>query len=445
MGDASGIPARHGASLAVPLSSVKEVQVRRGDAAKTVFAVLGATVAIALVAVATSDNGSSTPVQQQSDSIVFSCPLVYSWDGTHWRLDSGTFGGAITRGAQRTDLDNLLYARPQQGGLCFLVTNQSPETDHIDALSVLAVDHAPGITVAPDGAGRLHSVGSLIAPVRAVDATGADILPRIAQEDGWHWASRAVRRDTASMTDAREALTLSFSRGSGRTPARLVVDGRNTTWAAMMMGEMVSLHGRATPAWYDSLDHDPALVRQTISAMAQTGFLQVSVWDGNRWLSQGFLPEAGPELAKRQVIPLDLASAGGDTVRIRLETSPGFWLLDRVALDTSAEQALQVRELHPDTATFGDGSDALPLIADRDDRYLDLETSDSARVTFTDPEVPAGMVRSYLLRSTGWYRIHTPQTDAPSPLLAAMGQPGMLARLALARLNQELAGAELGQ
>jgi hypothetical protein len=37
-------------------------------------------------------------------------PLVYSWDGRRWRLDSGTFGGAIMSASTRTDVDNLLYA-----------------------------------------------------------------------------------------------------------------------------------------------------------------------------------------------------------------------------------------------------------------------------------------------------------------------------------------------
>lgn len=433
------LPVAPGGPFRVPLDQVRQVEARHGDVGKTIVLLAGIGAAVAMVATLSGNSDNHTYSPPPEPNLPISCPLVYSWDGTHWRLDSGTFGGAITRGAQRTDVDNLMYIRPDHGALRFRVANRAPETDHIDALSVLAVDHAPGITIAPDGAGGLHTIGTPIPPARAVDGRGADILPRIAREDGWQWASPVIHRDTARTSSVREALILSFPFRGGSRSARLVVDGRNTTWAAQMMSELVALHGAATAAWYDSLDQDPDFLRRNASAIAQTAFLQVSVWNGNRWLPQGLLPEAGPELAKRQVIPIELLATPDDTVRIRLETAPGFWLLDRVALDTTAEQPYRVTELHPQSAVMLDGRDVSSLLAGTDNRYLTLESGDIARVRFHQPPVPAGMVRSYILRSTGWYRIHSPMAGEPSPLLTRVGQPGALSRLTVARLNQELA------
>lgn len=71
-----------------------------------------------------TDNGGSDQT--------YSCPLVYSWDGQRWRLDSGTFGGAIMPALARTEVDNLLHAVPVGDSLRLRITNELNETDHLD-------------------------------------------------------------------------------------------------------------------------------------------------------------------------------------------------------------------------------------------------------------------------------------------------------------------------
>ena len=115
-----------------------------------------------------------------------------------WQLglkESGTFGGAIFRTLSRTDVDNLDFARAEEGQLRLRLANELAETDYVDALSVLAVDHAPGVTVAPDGHGVLHSLGSLTPPLSAHDDRGHDALDRVVSADG-------CRKAYVAFTDA---------------------------------------------------------------------------------------------------------------------------------------------------------------------------------------------------------------------------------------------------
>jgi len=60
----------------------------------------------------------------------------------------------------RTDVDNLDFVQPEHGVMRLKLANEQRETDYVDALSVLAVDHDSGLTVAPDAAGRLHTIGA---------------------------------------------------------------------------------------------------------------------------------------------------------------------------------------------------------------------------------------------------------------------------------------------
>jgi hypothetical protein len=373
-------------------------------------------------------------------NIFSSCPLVYSWDGKHWRLDSGTFGGAIVRALTKTDVDNLDFATPQEGILRLKLSDELAETDYVDGLTVLAVDHDSGMTVAPDGAGKLFSVGPLTLPEGARDFHGEDVLAPVSAADGWNWESSPVVRDTAVAADLRDGIELTFPRPPGVRAARLVADANNSPWAAAMMLGFVSAHGRATQAWYDSLDARPERTRQLFAKLLSEALLRVSVRVDGRWEPQGAVGEAGPEVAKRQVVPLDLSGVRGDTVRIRLESVPNFWLVDRVALDFSAAGPLTVTELSPRVALDQQGQDVRDSLAVLDGRFLRMEPGDFAEVHYQVPEVPPGQARTFLLRSTGYYRIHSPEAGEPDLTLLkrVLSEPAAIAQISIVRLNQAL-------
>jgi len=438
-GNRPGSPADDPAGrIAMPLSEVQSVDIQRVSAGKTVLLIGGLGLTAIVIAAAVSDEP-----EPASPPPHVSCPLVYSWDGSTWRLDSGTFGGAIAPALARTDVDNLMYAAPENGLLRLRVANELNETDYLDALSVLAVDHAPGFTVAPDGAGRLHTLGPLTPPASARDFRGTDALARVRAADDWSWESNPSGRDTAVTADIRDGIELVFPL-SQREHARLVIDGHNSPWASFLMQKFVAAHGSSTQAWYDSLAAHPHLARELGSLLAREAFLGVSVWTGERWEVQGYVWEAGPEILKRQVFTLDLSRASGDSVRIRLESAPSFWLIDHVALDTAAPAGLEVHEIFAHTARDHSGVDVRARVRSRDQSHFVLERGQGAELSFRVPDVPAGRTRSYLVRSSGWYRIHSPETEpADRKILAqVMGRPYGASRVAVGRFNDAIRALE---
>lgn len=437
--------------VAIPLADVEGVEVERISAGGTML-LLAAVGATAVAVVAAISGGSNEPVRQPSPPpsgpsctgqgcFQFSCPLVYSWDGTRWRLDSGTSGGAITRGLQRTDVDNLDYATPRDGVLRLRVANELAETDYLDALTVLAVDADSGFVVAPDPRGGLHTLGALAAPVSAREFRGGDALARVSDADGWNWESGPSGRDTARAEDLRDGLILAFVRPHGAARGHLVLDANSSSWSALLLGEFVRAHGSATQAWYDSLDARPAVARATGARLAREAFLSAAVRTGEGWVPQGIFWEAGPEVVKRQVLDLDLSGVAGDTVVVRLESAPSFWLVDRVAMDFTADRSLAVHELPLLSARDATGRDVAPLIAAADDRYFVLAHGDAAELRLSVPERPAGTSRSFMLRTTGWYRIDTLNDGVPNvAALDALGRdPLAISRASVGRLNAALA------
>jgi hypothetical protein len=429
-----GTPA---ARMAFPLASIRTVAVRKPNVVGTVL--LAGIVALSVVAILKTGESSSS--HTALDTIPLGCcPVVYSWDGSTWRLDSGTFAGAFTRGAARTAVEDLKFVRPDSGMLRLKVANALAETDYLDALSVLAVDHDRDMTVAPDGNGQLHTLGALNPPTRATDFRGRDALARVVQLDDWNWESVPTGRDSAKAADIRDGLEVVFPRPRGASTAKLVIDGRNTTWAKYMLDEFVTLHGRSVEAWYDSLDTRPAQMSAVGGMMARVGFLGVSVWAGGKWEPQGFVYGVGPELRKRQVHRLDLARVSGDSVRVRLESAPSFWLIDQVAIDYSADRPVHVTALLPDRATGPGGRDVRAAVASIDAVYFTMAPGDAAEMTFTAPASTPGMARSYLVQATGWYRVMTTSMAMPDIALLRrlIDVPDEASRYAVGRLNQGL-------
>jgi hypothetical protein len=423
--------------LAVALADIQSLEVQRVNGGKTALLIAGLGITALVVIAAATYDGPFGDGPKEHPAV--SCPLVYSWDGASWRLDSGTFGGAVAPALARTDLDNLVYATTPNGLLRLRVANELNETDYLDALSVLAVDHAPDVTVAPSGDGQLYALGKLDSPSSATDDRGNDALARVSAADGWAWESNPSGRDTSSQADIRDGLELVFAKPS-TAEARLVVDGNNTPWAAHLTQELVAAHGRETKAWFDSLAAYPRLARGLGEMMVREAFLSVSVWSGSSWERQGYIWEAGPEISKRQVLPLDLSRVQGDTVRIRLESAPSFWLIDAVALGGAQNSRIEVHELQPQSARDEGGTDFGPLLTTADGRQYEMENGASAELRFQVPAAAPGLSRSYLVRSTGWYRIHTAELKTPDIALLqkVLTEPYGASRVAVGRMNDAL-------
>ena len=429
--------------VAVAQADVTSVEVRQFAPGRTVLALAAVGVTVLLVAAAVKAISSISFASSRSSSYgeIHSCPFVYTWDGTAWRLASGTFGGAIARTLERTVVDNLDYVAPQSGVVRLKVTNELEETDHLDALAMLAVDHSPGVTVAADLEGKLHTIGPLAPPVVAIDFRGADALARVRDLDGWSWESSVAGRDTSRSADLRDGLHLSFVRPHGAPRAHLVVDAKNTPWAVHLLYQFIAAHGAGTDAWYDSLNAEPVLAQAIGLRLAAEGFLAVSVRTASGWAPAGLIWEVGPELAKRQVLELDLSSVVGDTVLVRFASAPALWLVDRVAMDFTADGPLTVHELPLVSARDRTGMDVARLISAVDNLEYVTEPGDTAEVAFRAPSLEAGMSRTFLLRSSGWYRIHAPSVGAPDVAMldALMHQPLGVARMSVAGLNAALA------
>jgi hypothetical protein len=96
------------------------------------------------------------------------------------------------------------------------------------------------------------------------------------------------------------------------------------------------------------------------------------------------------------------------------------------------------------TARQPDGTDVRAHLAAEDDRYWVARTGDSAEVMFRVPALTPGRARTYLLASTGWYRVDAHRDGPPDQetLTRMEREPDAIARISLERRKGALSALD---
>ena len=413
-----------GTPIQVPLADVLYVQIRKADAAKSIAltaGILAAGVLLMFGIIALTKE---------------SCPFVYSWDGTQYVFDAEPLGGAISRGLTRSDYSRLEHLKAVDGSYRLRVQNEVEETQHIDEMKLLVVDHPPSVTVVPDSTGRFYSVGERVSPARATDENGADLLPFIARQDGIAWQSRLPADTTWRPGRLWNELTVVFPRPAAARSARLVVNAGTTLWGSNMIREMLQLRGSQLDAWYRDIDSAGPQLPAMFSFIErdQLYLLSLNVREGNRWVRHGAIPGAGPLITEDRVLPLDLSGVTGDSVAFHLTPAFGFWSIDYMAIQYDSLPPPNVTVVPLDEAFADDGTPMTQALREGDGDYVVMPLrGDRFDVAFTAPPLREGMSRSVFLQTSGYYEIHLDKNRPPAietmKLLA--DQPGASVQFAL--------------
>jgi hypothetical protein len=432
----------------VALSSVGSITYEESSGASGVLvgALVGLAIDTAIVVGVTSamrDSNSSNRPLMGNESGNFSCPLVYSFDGNTYHLDGEVFGGALFPSAQRSDLARLDHLKEHRGFYQLEVTGQPGETQHVDWLALLVVDHPAESEVAPTRLGGLQVLRNPTAPVWARDAGGADIIQELAEADGHQWWSHPFNRDG---DEVRDYVEMEFFRPPEAREATLALRVQNTLWGSELQALLLTVPGSGLEQWYRLLDTSPEARAAVHQAFVREGMQLVKVWRDGERQTVDHVWEVGPAIAREVAVPLDLSSCPGDRLLVRLESTEGLWRIDRARADFEVGQrsAGETRriELSPLNAVGVDGTDRRAELLAEDGRHYDMPPGERARLDFRAPPRPPDTERTLLVRAAGWYRIHV---DAKGPgdselMQRLVAVPGAYGRMARRHLQERLRG-----
>ena len=414
----------------IPMEEVYQIEVpKKGNLKWTGLAIGAAVDVLVIIILAVSDSQEERP-PPEPDTTTYSCPFVYSFDGHKYVLDSEPYGNAIYKTAQRTDWDNLDHLTEVQGIYYFKVTNELQETQYLDEMKLLVVDHPPGTDVMPSSSDQLHTLSATQPPIKAEDFRGIDVLELVKSKDDQLWISNPFGRDPGNKADGRDGIILEFARPEHGNFVKLAFNLQNTPWASFMQGQILELHGSKLAEWYDLLNTSPEASKAFQEVLIREGMLLIKLWNGKGWQDCDFIWGVGSALSKDQAVLLDLGDIPGEILRVRLESTVGLWMINSVQADYTPDLPLNIKELSPVRAVDYSGMDIRQLLNAIDGHYYEMPTvGDWAELSFNAPPKERELERSFVLKCTGHYIIHTsakgePQRDLIAKLISEPGAYG---------------------
>ena len=404
-------------SIAIPLSEVEMIWVRKVDAGLTFLAVLGGVAAVIVVVAAIY------ALTKES------CPFIYAYNGEQYIFDAEPYGGAICQGLKRTEWCSLDYLKPVQGQYKVLLRNEVYETQYTDELRLLVVDHPLGTKVVSDLSGNIHTLSRLVSPNRVFDSQGRDLMLYFSDNDWIFWQSRMREKNPDRMEDLRDEIIFEFPKPMDAKEIKLLFNGCSTLWASQMIKRVLELHGNKVSDWYDEVNSfGPAFYElMNWDVKEQLYRLHIQVVTDKGWKSKGMALGGGPFVSEDRVYTLDVSDVPGDLLRIKLTPPANYWMINYLAVDYSDAQPNEVTELAAVEAVDHNGRDVRDILFDSDNEYLVMPNiGDSTKIVFLAPPEKQNLSRSLIMKVSGYYDIHLQATGEPQLELynKIIDQPG---------------------
>jgi len=321
-------------------------------------------------------------------------PFVYSFDGTEFVFDSEPYAGAIL--IERTGYSELnsLAAADRQYKL--KMANELNEIQYTDELKLLVVEHPVGTDIMPDVTGHIHTIASPITPTSASEPPGTDILGLVSEKDNRFWEGGLSDKSFSTGYGERKELILEFPKPQNAKRAKLVMNVSNTLWSSSASAMFLQSFGNSYP------------VMSAVRSWARKGFIrfEVQAWENGKWTTKGWIRGASPHLPKDQVLVLDVSAIAGQSLKLRLIPSAGFWRINSAIAYYGEDVPIRVIELEAAAAVSHEGQDIREVIRADDDNFYVTEKGDHAIITFNEPPPVPNTTRSFVLKATGCYKIH---------------------------------------
>lgn len=369
-----------------------------------------------------------------------SCPFVYSFDGENYIFDGEPLGGATTKGLERTELSKMEYLKEVDGKYKLLVKNEVPETQYIDQMSLLVVDHQEGTEVYADLDCNVSTINSTEDVIYAKDEYGNEITNFVQKDDKIFWQTQLPFDTTKINSNLRHQLTFAFQKPTDKQNAKLIINAGTSLWGSQMIREMQTLYGDYIETWYDQIDNEGPAKEQMMEFIEREELyiMKAEIKEGDNWVHKTSINGGGPFIAETRTYNLDLENVLGDTLFLQFNIPYGFWTLDYIALNYENNIEPITQELELRGAFDHNGKNVSTSLITKDDDYHVMPiVGDYFYCEAEAPVIKAGYDRTVFLKTNGYYKLHlNKEQPMQSQILFEIGSiPGEIVKYSIKRFS----------
>jgi hypothetical protein len=342
-----------------------------------------------------------------------SCPFIYAYDGSDFRLEGELYSGAVFKAIERKDYLRLHHLVATESDCRIKISNEAHETQNTDELTLLAVDHPLETEVIADRNGKMLVLSDPQPPISAEDFKGKEVTKAVRTIDRVPWVTNPLEKNPNESADLKDGIIVQFDKPDAINSVQLAVRIGNTFWADYIFGRYTALYGYLIDDWYENRSEDLSLKKRAERFMRENGLaLNVQVLSEESWEDVGYFYPTGPIALQDDV--LEFEPPDSDILTIRLVGGSFFWMIDYVAVDWVEDPDVDIHRLSPIEAVDEKGSDVRELLAGSDDRYYTMpRVGNHATVTYSVPPPEPGRDRTFIVQSEGYYTIHREKGRMP--------------------------------
>ena len=422
----------------IELDDIQEITIEKTvtDTGWTIVAVIGIIAALAIVIMIASAKDDPPPPPPPPPPKKTSCPYVYSFDGEKYFFDAEPIAGAITEGLKKTDYSKLEHLKPSNGKYKILINNETEETQHIDKIKLLVVDHAMNSDITSDINGDMTVYDKIHTPLWVIDENGKDLTSLFVSKDDYKWQSILSSGDSITGENLRHKLIFKFPKPENAKDVKLFVSGGTSMWGGMMVENMLDLYGNKVDEWYNKINSKEIELFEMLQfhQKEELYLLKVNVLKNNQWISKGYIQGGSPYKHEDRILDLNLEDIPGDTLTVELNPPLGFWKIDQIGLIYDELPNPDVKELSISYAKDHDGNDLCKTLNTIDGDYHEMpEIGNYADIWFDVPSQKKGTERTLYLKTNGYYEIHL-KKDKPEQtelIEKIMNTPGLIVKYAM--------------
>lgn len=349
------------------------------------------------------------PQEFTIERIEGSCPFIYAYDGTDYKLEAESFSTSISKALEGQTYHHLPSLKPVDNKLKIRVANERPETHIFNSMELFMVDALDASSIVLDVNNKVWPVYYEQAPRSASDHSGKNVLETVATKDHEFWETDFKSANVE--LEFQDELTLTFDLPANTENATLIINAINSDLINDMYSAAGAIIGNKALDFYHTLESDSELKNFFLKWIERSSLL-IEILTEEGWEKAGSLRPEANEVPFRRAIRLKNLSEKTSLLTIKPSSLTDVWHIDAVSIENSSTKPLNMINADLLSITSSNNYKGVRQAISENDSsytiilppdYLDLEFDAEKSLSMQNPQ--------YIFSARGYLYEWFPQTN----------------------------------